>query len=57
MWDCDSSKSQGSDGINSGFFKDFWVELKDDIMRFISEFHWNEKFSKGINSTFIDLIP
>jgi hypothetical protein len=31
--------------------------LKDDIMRFISEFHRNGKLSKGINSTFIALIP
>lgn len=57
VWDYGSSKSQGPDGINSNFFKDFWAELKDDIMCFISEFHWNEKLSKGINSTFIDLIP
>jgi len=31
--------------------------MKDDIMRFISEFHRNGKLSKGINSTFIALIP
>jgi hypothetical protein len=31
--------------------------LKDDVMRFLSEFHMNEKLSKGINSMFIALIP
>ncbi|GAU48899.1 hypothetical protein TSUD_98900 [Trifolium subterraneum] len=32
-------------------------ELKDDVMRFMSEFHRNGKLAKGINSTFITLIP
>jgi hypothetical protein len=57
IWECDSFKSPGPDGINLGFFKDFWTELKDDVMRFISEFHRNGKLTKGINFTFIALIP
>jgi len=40
-----------------GFVKDFWPELCDDFMRFIGDFHRNGKLSKGINSTFIALIP
>ena len=43
--------------MNFGFIKEFWNELKDDVMRFISEFHRNGKLSKGINNTFIALIP
>ncbi|CAJ2647682.1 unnamed protein product [Trifolium pratense] len=57
VWDCDSYKSPGPDGINFGFFKDFWAELRGDVMRFISDFHRNGKLTKGINSTFIALIP
>ncbi|GAU34874.1 hypothetical protein TSUD_19540 [Trifolium subterraneum] len=57
VWDCDSFKSPGPDGINFGFFKDFWDELRGDVMRFISEFHRNGKLTKGINATFIALIP
>ena len=57
VWDCDSYKSPGPDGINFGFIKDFWLELKDEIFRFVSEFHRNGKLSKGIKTTFIDLIP
>jgi hypothetical protein len=57
VWYCDSFKNPGPDGIYFGFFKDFWVELKGDVMRFISEFHRNGKLTKGINSTFIALIP
>ncbi|GAU47276.1 hypothetical protein TSUD_94650 [Trifolium subterraneum] len=44
-------------GINFGFIKDFWLEMQADIMRFMAEFHRNGRLSKGINSTFIALIP
>ncbi|PNX89907.1 cysteine-rich receptor-like protein kinase, partial [Trifolium pratense] len=57
VWDCDSYKSPGPDGINFGFIKDFWPEMHGDIMRFISEFHRNGRLTKGLNATFIALIP
>jgi hypothetical protein len=57
VWDCDSYKCPGSDGVNFGFIKDFWVDMKDDLMRFVTEFHCNGKLMKGINNTFITLIP
>ena len=57
VWGCDSFKSLGTDGVNFGFIKEFWNELKDDVMRFISEFRRNGKLSRGINNTFIALIP
>ena len=57
VWDCESFKSPGPDGIHTGFIKDFWPELKDDILRFMTQFHRNGRLSKGINSTFIALIP
>jgi len=57
VWDCDSYKSSGPDGVNFGFIKEFWEDLKGDVMRFISEFHRNSKLTRGINSTFIALIP
>ncbi|MCI70351.1 cysteine-rich receptor-like protein kinase, partial [Trifolium medium] len=34
VWDCDSYKSPGPDGINFGFIKDFWGLLQGDVMRF-----------------------
>ncbi|PNX68616.1 cysteine-rich receptor-like protein kinase, partial [Trifolium pratense] len=34
VWDCDSYKSPGPDGINFGFVKDFWTDIQGDIMRF-----------------------
>ena len=57
MWDCDSYKSPGPDGVNFGFIKEFWLILKEDIMRLITEFHWNGKLARGINTNCIALIP
>jgi len=41
IWDCDSFKSLGSDGISFGFIKQFWGELKEDFQRFLTDFHHN----------------
>jgi hypothetical protein len=57
VWDCDSFKNPGPDGVNFGFFKNFWEEMKGDVMRFISDFHHNVRLTKGLNSTFIALVP
>jgi hypothetical protein len=57
VWDCDNFKSPRPDGVHLGFIKDFWPDLKYDIMRFVSDFHPNGRLSKGINNTFIALIP
>ncbi|GAU36842.1 hypothetical protein TSUD_213660 [Trifolium subterraneum] len=57
VWDCDSYKSPGPDGVNFGFIKDFWTEMHSDVMRFIAKFHRNSRLTKGINAAFIALIP
>jgi len=57
VWDCESFKSPGLDGVHFGFIKDFWDQLKGDVMRFISDFHRNGRLTRGINNTFIALIP
>ncbi|GAU20544.1 hypothetical protein TSUD_131020 [Trifolium subterraneum] len=57
VWDCDSFKCPGPDGVNIGFFKDFWDLLKVDLLNFFAEFHRNGVLTKGLNSTFIALIP
>ena len=57
IWDCDSFKSPGPDGVSFGFLKEFWELIKEDFMRFMTEFHRNGKLTKGVNSTFIALIP
>jgi hypothetical protein len=40
-----------------GFFKEFWEVLKVDLLNFFAEFYHNGKLTKGLNSTFIALIP
>ena len=57
VWDCDNYKCLGPDDISFGFIKEFWDMLKDDVMLFLVEFHMNGRLTKGINSTFIALIP
>jgi len=57
VWDCDNFKYSGLDKISFGFIKEFWDILKDDVIRFIVEFHRNGRLTKGINNTFIALIP
>lgn len=43
--------------MNFGFIEEFWEELKEDVMRFILDFHRNGKLTRDINTTFIALIP
>jgi hypothetical protein len=57
VWECDNFKSLGLDGINFGFIKEFWVDIKGAFMRFLLEFYSNGRLVKGSNCTFIGLIP
>jgi len=57
VWEIDSFKCLGPDGVNFGFIKEFWGDMKDDLMRFVSDFHCSSKLLRGINNTFITLIP
>ena len=57
VWACGNDKSPGPDGLNFRFIKHFWNELKPDFLRFLAEFHVSAAFPKGLNSSFIALIP
>jgi len=57
VWNCGSFKSPGPDGINLGFINDFWELLREDLLLFFNDFHRHGRLTKGINSTFIALIP
>lgn len=57
IWDCESSKSPGPDGVNFGFIKEFWKDIKADFMAFLLEFQKNGRLLKGSNYSFIVLIP
>ncbi|GKV49617.1 hypothetical protein SLEP1_g56358 [Rubroshorea leprosula] len=54
---CDGSKAPGPDGYNFNFLKFACHSIKEDFINFFSEFHRNGKLVRGLNSSFIALIP
>ncbi|XP_074305397.1 uncharacterized protein LOC141640525 [Silene latifolia] len=50
-------KSPGPDGYTSGFFKDSWEIMGNDVCFAIQDFFSNGKLIKQINATTITLIP
>ncbi|PNX85672.1 cysteine-rich receptor-like protein kinase, partial [Trifolium pratense] len=48
VWECESSKSPGPDGVSFEFVKEFWDEVKDDFYRVVAEFHSNGDFQDPI---------
>lgn len=57
IWSCDGNKSPGLDGFNFNFFKSCWELIKEEVFRFIQEFHFNASFPKAISASFLALIP
>lgn len=53
IWDCGGYKSPRPDGVNFGFLKDLWGDIKHDFVRFMEKFHVNRRLVKGSNSTLI----
>ncbi|KAE8704873.1 hypothetical protein F3Y22_tig00110435pilonHSYRG00103 [Hibiscus syriacus] len=53
----DINKAPGPDGLNLGFFKKFWPNLKDDMMRFFRDFYVGKVWEPEVNFSFISLIP
>lgn len=47
VWEFDSSKSPGPDGVNFGFVEDFWEYIKQEFFRVMVEFHTNGRITKG----------
>ncbi|GKU98541.1 hypothetical protein SLEP1_g11532 [Rubroshorea leprosula] len=57
VWSCESTKAPGPDGFNFKFVKEMWGTLKDDVMGYVSDFHKPGKLVRGMNCSFIVLIP
>ncbi|GKV51601.1 hypothetical protein SLEP1_g58236 [Rubroshorea leprosula] len=55
--DCDSSKAPSPDGFNFRFVKSEWEVIKEDVIGFLQDFHKNSKMVRGLNTSFIGLIP
>ncbi|GKV38651.1 hypothetical protein SLEP1_g46541 [Rubroshorea leprosula] len=57
VWDCGGDKSPGPDGFSFHIIKTIWNVIEKDIVEFVQEFFRNGKLVRGINSSFIVLIP
>lgn len=51
------SRSPGPNGFSFGFIRKFWYLLKNDFQKLLDEFHGRGKFVKGLNPSFVTLIP
>lgn len=51
------AKSPGPDGFSSKNFKLHWEDLKNDIFMAVSEVFPSGKLAKGLNHTFLTIIP
>jgi hypothetical protein len=57
VWDCDGSKSPGPDGFNFKFYKLAWDFIAEDLFDLITEFFRTGSMPKGVNLSFITLVP
>jgi len=57
VWSCDSDKSPSPDGFNFGFINFCWDEIKVDFIRAIHNFEEDGRWPRGMNASFISLIP
>ncbi|GJZ83158.1 hypothetical protein Tco_0648331 [Tanacetum coccineum] len=57
VWDCGMDKSPGPDGFTFGFYQRYWRLLEKDAIEAVSYFFQHGSFPKGVNSSFIALIP
>ncbi|GKV33229.1 hypothetical protein SLEP1_g41758 [Rubroshorea leprosula] len=54
---CEGNKAPGPDRYNFNFIKFAWNSLKEDFVSFFGEFHQHGRLVKGLNSSFLTLIP
>ncbi|GKU98552.1 hypothetical protein SLEP1_g11544 [Rubroshorea leprosula] len=55
--ECDSMKAPGPNGFNFRFVKAEWDVIKADVVRFLQEFQANGKLVRGLNTSFVVLVP
>nr|GEU56796.1 RNA-directed DNA polymerase, eukaryota [Tanacetum cinerariifolium] len=57
VWECGPDKSSGPDGFSSGFYRQFWSSIENDVFAAVSHFFTFGDIHNGCNSCFIALIP
>ena len=55
--DMNGDKALGPDGFIAAFWQFNWDIVKEEIMLLFNEFYENAKFVRGLNATFIVLVP
>ena len=55
--DFNGDKAPGPDGFSMAFFQSCWGVLKTEIMAVFHNFHTQAVFEKGLNASFLALIP
>ncbi|XP_074359602.1 uncharacterized protein LOC141699556 [Apium graveolens] len=53
----ESTKAPSPNGINAGVLKKMWPTIKQDVMVFFEQFYPDGYIPKGLNASFIALIP
>lgn len=54
---CCSDKAPGPGGLNAGTLKFLWPSIKDCLIKSFHNFFESGQLPKGMNSSFITLIP
>ncbi|GKU93956.1 hypothetical protein SLEP1_g7505 [Rubroshorea leprosula] len=54
---CASDKAPRPDGFNFHFIKSIWETIEGDIINFVNEFHQNGRLVRGLNASYITLVP
>lgn len=57
IWGVKVQKRPCPEGFNFVFIENFWDILKDDITKFVKDFHSKAKLSNAMPSTFLTFIP
>jgi len=57
IFSSEGSKALSPDGFNFKFYKKFWELMKHDLFTMVLEFFKRGKLLKGINTSYIALIP
>lgn len=57
LWDCNSDKAPGPDGMNAGVLKYLWNSILNEMFESVLNFFRNGSLLGGMTSSFITLIP
>ncbi|GKU91277.1 hypothetical protein SLEP1_g5176 [Rubroshorea leprosula] len=57
VWECGGDKSPGPDGFSFHLIRACWTVIEKDVVEFVQDFSRNGKLVRGLNSSFIVLIP